>query len=78
MEAKEKEIKEAWIKTGIETNNGWITIESEDDLPNKHSTYEVYNINYPDRVEIFVGNLLASKGNFTHYKEYIKSTPPIY
>lgn len=71
---------------GIETNNGWIKIESEDDLPKEHD-------------ELFEVGLLDNQGNFnhekkrcsgksvkwmwvnkliSHYQPIIKPKPPIY
>lgn len=69
---------------GIENNNGWTKIESEEDLPKEEGTYEVYNLN-PDIIFITV-NIYFSKndvhehyldGAITHYKPY-NEIPPIY
>ena len=61
--------------SGIENNNGWIRIESEeqyDELPNGY--YEWYNINTGRQVK----SDLWQYGTFIHYKPIISSPPPIY
>ena len=64
---------------GIENNNGWIRIESEDDLPKESSNYWVMQSDkriqtikeYFDNKEYY--NITA-----THYQPIIKLQPPIY
>ena len=70
---------------GIETNNGWIKIESEEDLPTIEGSYFVFSkVNYKPyyRIDIFTGRLSNSfengKSCFSHYQQIIKPQPPIY
>jgi len=60
---------------GIENNNNWIRIESEDDLPKIPSFYwcsdkdnALMQVHYED----------ISVGYHTHYQPIIKPQPPIY
>lgn len=61
---------------GLETNNGWIKIESEDDLPKIQATYHVILKNGNQYMRTF-----ADKSSFfdvTHYQPIEKPQPPIY
>lgn len=69
---------------GLEANNGWIAIESEEDLPKKLGKYKVV---LKDRVpftwifETFCdiessGELWMSR--YSHYKKVEEELPPIY
>ena len=67
---------------GIETNNGWIKIESEDDLPKKEGSYWIYDginvttafFNFGSKFQLVMGiNCKA-----THYQPITKPQPPIY
>jgi len=69
----------------ISHNNGWIKIESEEDLPKNEGQYFVYSkIDYGKgfRIDIFTGRLSNTFENgkfiFTHYRPIIKPQPPIY
>lgn len=75
---------------GIETNKGWIKIESESDLPkDSYGQYHVYSENrmYCDEpknqgIEPFWQNDRSKTqewmDNFSHYQPIIKPQPPIY
>jgi len=72
---------------GIETNNGWIRIESEADLPKNEGCYFVYSlVNWSPgyRIDIFTGRLSNAVNTetgtpiFTHYQPIVKPKPPIY
>lgn len=65
---------------GIEDNNGWTRIESEDDLPKENGMYHVY---YSDGV--ISSRFYHAKHNdwlnepkATHYQPIVKPKPPIY
>ena len=90
---KEEKIKEAKVKfknstvllslelAKIEHNNGWIKIESENDLPKEGMTN--YLICVDNMPSIHVHNLrqvmsLYKDGMITHYQPIIKPEPPIY
>lgn len=72
--------------TGIEHNNGWIKIESENDLPK--SDFEMFHVIFTPSGGI--GKHLwndgkwcgcdgrKSKGNVSHYKTIDEPQPPIY
>lgn len=67
--------------TGIETNNVWIKIESEADLPKAGMTNYFICVN--GKPSIQVHNLrqvlsLYSDGMITHYQPIVKPEPPIY
>jgi len=73
------------IISNIETNNGWIKIESEADLPEESDTYFTYSEVWWEpfyRIDVFTGILKNSftngKSCFTHYQPIIKPQPPIY
>lgn len=65
---------------GIENNNGWIKIESEDDLPKKGSN--CYFILKNGVSGIFVdlddSEYLTLRNRGTHYQPIVKPKPPIY
>jgi hypothetical protein len=75
---------------GLEDNNGWIKIESVEDLPNgEYALYHVISKNdiYCDKpknqgIEEFWGNDIQKKEywlkEFSHYKPIEKPKPPIY
>lgn len=69
---------------GIETNNGWIKIESEDDLPDEIcGLWEVVINGEQKFIELLKDNKSRLYKDFvrdgiTHYKIKEKSTPPIY
>ena len=70
---------------GIENNNGWIRIESKEDLPKKNGSYFVYSrTNWHPfyRIYIFTGRLSNSfengKSCFSHYQPIDLPKPPIY
>lgn len=64
----------------IENNNGWIKIESEDDLPKKEDDYHIcienkdLSIAYFDKSD---GWFIACP-EITHYQPIIKPQPPIF
>lgn len=65
---------------GLEDNNGWINIESYQDLPKETGHYWVkrgreISVNYIIVPESFHSCFLA---NLTHYKPIEKPKPPIY
>lgn len=78
---------------GIENNNGWIKIESEDDLP-KEDMDCFYITKYSEniipgcfRLHSYKGwrnmftvdhNIAVGLGHVTHYQPIIKPKPPIY
>lgn len=66
---------------GIEDNNGWIRVESEEYLPKEGMTY--YLICIDNRPSIHPYNLaqirsLFTDGFVTHYKKIVKPLPPLY
>lgn len=69
---------------GIENNNGWIRIESEDDLP-KEDKIECWFIHY-DRIYngAFAGRMFSSGATLvgwravTHFQPIVKPEKPIY
>lgn len=68
---------------GIEDNNGWIKIESEEDLPKEEGYYHVIDLN---RTEMQLAkfdihhNIILDYWikNITHYQPIEKPKPPIY
>ena len=65
---------------GIETNNGWIKIESEDDLKVKEGYYAVFNTRWKND-EISIIQIIEPyklDSTITHYQPIIKPQPPIY
>jgi hypothetical protein len=66
---------------GIETNNGWIKIESEADLPKDKTTqYSVCKDKKVFQSTINCGTVKHwyNIGKITHYQPIIKPKPPIY
>lgn len=70
---------------GIENNNGWIRIESEEDLPKESGWFEVENNNpdvifYTSSFAVDLDDLieLYEDGSITHYKRAERSEKPIY
>lgn len=68
---------------GIETNNGWIKVESEDDLPKEiyNSIYWVASQNGWIENTIYSSTSIEQKyknGTCTHYKPIEKPEQPIY
>lgn len=72
---------------GIEDNNGWIKIESEDDLPKEEGQYFVFSkVDWHPyyRIDIFTGRLsnaihhVTGKPIFTHYKPIVRPSKPLY
>ena len=65
----------------IELNNGWIRIESEDDLPKVQDSFYVCFKNGEIIQRYFIPNNKHSKEdwrNITHWQPIIKPKPPIY
>ena len=66
---------------GIEDNNGWIRIESEDDLPKDKCVLLVYP-EFDDQYTFLYNNDKESKEtlieNHTHYQPIEKPKPPIF
>lgn len=67
---------------GIEDNNGWIKIESENDLPKKRGSFWTFvegkevvmnTFNTFDNMEFTFDN-----GKITHYQQLIKPNEPLY
>lgn len=68
--------------SGIETNNGWIAIESENDLP-PDGHYWTINKNgeinaSPKLVDETCNDNQYWLSTFTHYQPILKPKPPIY
>ena len=71
---------------GIENNNGWIRIESEEDLPNDSGDYWVYETNGVIGIRFFMsvpkkfGNheTEIEEPKITHYQPIVKPEKPIY
>lgn len=71
---------------GIENNNGWIKIESENDLPKEHGFYDAcyYNEKHKNDIPMFYACSLPDLSNYyedgiiTHYQPIDKKRPPIY
>ena len=70
------------IIQAIETNNGWIKIEREDDLPKSNDKYWI--IDKSKDIEMLKfdskddGYMIIWKSQFTHYQPIVKPEPPIY
>ncbi|WP_286399306.1 hypothetical protein [Myroides odoratimimus] len=61
---------------GIEDNNGWISISSEEDLPQESGEYWViYNNNISHQ---FMTKDIWIKNNITHYQPIIKPKMPLH
>lgn len=67
---------------GIENNNGWVKIESENDLPKENEQhYWTITENNPDIKERYFNkffNEYKGEGKVTHYQPIEKQKPPIY
>lgn len=67
---------------GIETNNGWIRIESEADLPKESGHYLIILKNIGIKIDFWKNYEsefeLWNKDSITHYQPIIKPKPPIY
>lgn len=71
---------------GIEDNNGWIRIESEEDLPNESGDYWVYDVNRSIDIRFYMGfsktwgnhEMEADVPKITHYQPIVKPKPPLY
>lgn len=64
---------------GIEDNNGWIKIESEDDLPKDSFNYWIYQSDgIITSIRHYVENKKYYKINATHYQPIEKPKPPVY
>ena len=66
---------------GIDNNNGWIRIESEDDLPKVQDSFYVCFKNGEIIQRYFIPNNKHSKEdwrNITHWQPIEKPKPPIY
>lgn len=74
---------------GIEDNNGWVKIESEDDLPKGYGLYEVFTktniyVSEPKNQyfeEYWVNDVAKNKwwmDNVSHYKKINFSSKPLY
>lgn len=66
---------------GIENNNGWITIESEADLPKISDEFLVYNKEKEILIKSFIPRSIISSvwlQKITHYQPIEKPKPPIY
>lgn len=70
---------------GIETNNGWIKIESEKDLPTERDMNDTLVIDKNGIMETVSSNTLKwvySRNHwinyYTHYQTIAKPKPPIY
>ena len=71
--------------SGIENNNGWIKIESEDDLPKDYSTEQFYlwlwtNNGFYEMQDYKKWKLHYDHLEITHYqlKPIVKPKPPVY
>lgn len=84
---------ELWIQlcslNGLVYNNGWVNIESDDDLPKDTEDNYIYNfitskgkmiIGYYNRRLNFICKYGTEQGIYgiTHYQHIIKPKPPIY
>lgn len=65
---------------GIEDNNGWIKIESEDDLPKEGDLFWVMKkgYNYPLFEPMYHDDGEYWLQWYTHYQPILKPKPPIY
>lgn len=66
-------------------NNGWIKIESEDDLPKTRGDNDVFIVDFNRNITVGCSKLLAIKeirsywrATITHYQPIKKPKPPIY
>jgi len=69
---------------GIESNNGWISINSEKDLPSENGYYWFYTIENPRIVTHNITDGIGETGKiwypatFSHYQPIVKPNPPIH
>lgn len=71
---------------GIENNNGWIKIESEESLPKEYDFYDAccFSEKFPKDVPMFYGCNLPDLRNYfneeliTHYRPIVKHDYPIF
>lgn len=65
---------------GIENNNGWIKIESEDDLPKEDGFYWVVDSETKDIIDRYFDTKNYDYFNqfSTHYQSIQKPKPPLY
>ena len=64
---------------GIENNNGWIRIESEDDLPKESFNYWIFQSDLRAvTMKDFYDNKKYYGVKATHYRPIVKPKPPIY
>lgn len=69
---------------GIEDNNGWIKIESEEDLPKEKGTYWFIAKIRHNKIESAYVNpknynsKVNALGSFSHYQPIVKPKKPIY
>ena len=67
---------------GIEDNNGWIKIESEDEIEIEKGFYWVNDFEFGGDIAYFDGKEFYCQDNVkqypTHYQPIIKPKPPIY
>lgn len=81
LELKDKYCRPKSLQ-GIENNNGWIKIESENDLPKEEGNYMIFhNQDNMQTSETFSKNIvhkLFKYNSITHYQPIEKPKPPIY
>lgn len=67
---------------GLESNNGWIKIESEADLPKEYSEYWCFDRNNDIEIRYFNPYSSLDKREYlkfiTHCQPIVKPKPPIY
>lgn len=67
---------------GVEHNNGWVKLESEDDLPkNEDGLYSLTHIDkdgYLPAESYYILEKFWRSGTITHYQPIEKRQPPIY
>ncbi|MEL7678155.1 hypothetical protein [Elizabethkingia meningoseptica] len=70
---------------GIENNNSWTRIESEEDLPDKYGQYWVFTSNgnimdvyYDEHDKTWDGILDFFEVKATHWQQIVKPKPPIF
>lgn len=71
---------------GLETNNGWIRIESEEDLNKDSNDYWVYDVNKNIDIRFYMSfskkwgghEMEVDVPEITHYQPIVKPKPPIY
>lgn len=63
---------------GIENNNGWVKIESEDDLPQQMGNYWAIHVEYGLEQRFFYDKTEHNWDKITHYQPIKKPRPPIF